>query len=607
MPRTGSNEVFISYARSSEAHARRIAELLQSVGLGVWWDDDLPAHRSYGDVIEERLRAAKAVLVLWSADAAKSQWVRAEADAARNAGTLVQISLDGMMPPMPFNQIQCAVLGNWDGNANAAGWRKVYDSVVELVGKTKVEAAAEARPAGLSICVLPFANVGNDTDQEYFSDGITEDLILGLSQISALSVVARNTSFTFKGRPVEITALAAQLRVSHIVEGSVRKAGNHIRITAQLIDARTGHHLWAERFDRELTDVFEIQDEISEAIVSKLKVKLLPGELGPPQHVPDAKAYEATLKARHCWNRGTEASLHEAVALFREAIAHDPDYARPYAGLADAFVLLGNYTFLEPEAAYAQAREAAERALSIDPELADAHASLGLIAFVHDWNAAQAERHLRTAVELDPALPMARHHLSRLLSAIAQHKDAIAQARAAAETDPLSLAASVQVANALDIGGQADEAVEVLEKALVLFPNEFRIYYKLVFVFASLGRAEESLAAAHDAVRVGERTMFALGALGYANATSGRTTEARAIAEEMEAAAADRYVCPFDIAAIYSAMGENDAAIRWLHKALEMRDHAMLFAAVDPALEQLRGDPRFADIVQQVWVSPSSG
>jgi len=604
--RTALNEVFISYARQTEAQARRIAEMLRSFGLSVWWDDDLPAHRSYGDVIEERLSAAKAVVVLWSADAVKSQWVRAEADAARNAGTLVQISLDGVMPPMPFNQIQCAAFDKWDGDANAAGWRKVYDSVVELVGKTKDEAAAEARPTGLSICVLPLANVGNDPDQEYFSDGITEDLILGLSQISALRVVARNTSFTFKGKPAEITTIAAQLRVSHFVEGSVRQSGNRVRITAQLIDASTGHHLWAERFDRELTDVFAIQDEISEAIVSQLKVKLLPGELGPPKHVPDAKAYEATLKARHCWNRGTEASLHEAVALFREAIAHDPDYARPYAGLADAFVLLGNHTYVEPETAYAQARKAAERALSIDPELADARASLGLIAFVHDWNAAQAERHLRTAVELDPASPMARHHLSRLLSATAQHDDAIAHARTAVETDPLSLAATVQVANALDIADRSDESLEVLEKALALFPNEFRIYYKLVFVFASLGRAEDSLAAAHDAVRVGGRTMFALGALGYANAIAGHSAEARTIAREMEAAAAKCYVCPFDIAAIYSAMGEKDEAIQWLHKALEMRDHAMLFAAVDPALEQLRSDPRFAEIVQQVWVSGGS-
>ncbi len=512
-----------------------------------------------------------------------------------------------MMPPMPFNQIHCAALNNWDGDANAAGWSKIYDSVVELVGRTKAEATAEARPPGLSICVLPLANVSNDPEQEYFSDGITEDLILGLSQISALSVVARNTSFTFKCKPVEITALAAQLRVSHVVEGSVRKAGNRVRITAQLIDASTGHHLWGQQFDRELTDVFAIQDEISEAIVSQLRVKLLPGELGPLQHVPDAEAYQATLMARHCWNRGTEASLHEAVALFREAIAHDPDYARPYAGLADAFVLLGNHTYVEPEAAYAQAREAAERALSIDPELADAHASLGLIAFVHDWNAAQAERHLRTAVELDPALPMARHHLSRLLSATAQHKDAIAQARAAVETDPLSLAAIVQVANALDLAGRPAEAAEVLEKALVFFPNEFRVFYKLVFVFASLGRAEDSLAAAHDAVRAGGRTMFALGALGFANASAGHIADARVIAGEMEAAAADRYVCPFDIAAIYSAMGENDAAIRWLHKALEKRDHATLFAAVDPALEQLRSDRRFADIAQQVGVSPRSG
>lgn len=294
------------------------------------------------------------------------------------------------------------------------------------------------------------------------------------------------------------------------------------------------------------------------------------------------------------------------MALFREAIAHDPDYARPYAGLADAFVLLGNHTYVEPEVAYRQAREAANRALAIDPRLADAHASLGLIAFVHDWNAGEAERHLRTAVELDPALPMARQHLSRLLSATGQHKDAIDQARASAEADPLSLAASVQVATALDLAGRSDEAVDVLEKALGLFPDEFRIYYKLVFVFASLGRAEDSLTAAHDALRVGGRSMFALGALGYANAVAGLKEEAQAIAREMEAVASQRYVCPFDIAAIYSALADHDAAIRWLHKALDMRDHAMLFAAVDPALGQVRGDPRFADIIRQVWNGPGS-
>jgi adenylate cyclase len=265
-------DVFISYARPDEAAAAQVADALRADGYQVWRDDELPAHRGYAEVIEERLKSAKAVVVLWSAEASKSQWVRAEADTARSAGTLVQATLDGGIPPLPFNQIQCADLNGWDGSAEAAGWRKLKASLVALAGTSPsaAEKAAVKRHA-LCICVLPFQNMSGDPEQEYFSDGISEDITTDLSKISALGVVARNTAFTFKGQSVDVAEVARKLGVSHVLEGSVRKAGGRVRINAQLIDGATGEHLWADRYDRDLEDIFAIQDEISKAIVQALR------------------------------------------------------------------------------------------------------------------------------------------------------------------------------------------------------------------------------------------------------------------------------------------------------------------------------------------------
>ena len=240
------SDVFVSYARSTEPQARDIAQALRAQGYSVWRDDEIPAHKPYAEVIEERLRASKAVLVIWSKDAAKSQWVRAEADAARELGTLVQVTVDGTMPPLPFNQIQCAALKEANGGFDGPGWAKLTASLAVLAMGD--EAAAASRPLvnsagpGKSICVLPFANMSGDAEQEYFSDGISEDITTDLSKVSALDVVARNTAFTFKGRSVDICEIARTLSVSHVLEGSVRKAGGRVRISAQLIDGKTGRH-----------------------------------------------------------------------------------------------------------------------------------------------------------------------------------------------------------------------------------------------------------------------------------------------------------------------------------------------------------------------------
>src|SRR5258708_3558463 len=238
----GMSDIFISYARSTEAQAQAVAEALRGLGYGVWRDDELPAHRAYAEVIEERLRSAKAVVVMWSAEAVKSQWVRAEANVARAAGTLVQLRLDNTVPPLPFNEIQCADLVGWTGDLGAHGWKKVAASVAELIGAIAAQPTPSPAVRKRSICVLPFANMSGDPEQEYFSDGISEDIITDLSKVSALEVCARNTAFTFKGKSMKVPDVARELGVSHVLEGSVRKAGGRARITPQLIDSSTPNH-----------------------------------------------------------------------------------------------------------------------------------------------------------------------------------------------------------------------------------------------------------------------------------------------------------------------------------------------------------------------------
>ncbi|MFP5328732.1 MAG: TIR domain-containing protein [Alphaproteobacteria bacterium] len=303
--------MFLSYARSSEEQATLVEHALQDAGYAVWRDTDLPAHLSYAEVIEERLKSAKAVLVLWSAEAAKSQWVRAEADAARELGTLVQSTVDGTVPPIPFNQIQCADLSGWTGEDNHPGWRKLKASVVALAGQAEGTAKSPRRHRQTtSICVLPFQNMSAEDVPDYFADGISEDITTDLAKLHALAVVPRKTAFKFKGQDVDPTEVAEKLSVAYVLEGAVRKAGDRVRITAQLIDGRTGDLAWSDRYYRDFTDVFAVQDEISKTIGEALVAELFPADSQP-----------ASVKA------GKAAKPAKAGTLASATAAAEPDSA----------------------------------------------------------------------------------------------------------------------------------------------------------------------------------------------------------------------------------------------------------------------------------------
>ena len=513
-------DVFVSYAREDEPQAKMVAEALRAHGYRAWRDDELPAHRTYAEVIEERLNAAAAVVVLWSEQAKKSQWVRAEADTARNRGTLIQATLDGTVPPIPFNQIQCADLKGGKSPSTAAGWSKLVGSVEALAGSasTPEAPAMRSRTHSASVCVLPFANMSGDAEQEYFSDGISEDITTDLSKVSALGVTARNTAFTFKGQAVDICDVATKLGVSHVLEGSVRKAGGRVRITAQLIDGASGDHIWAERYDRELDDIFAMQDEISKAIVEALKVKLLPEEKKAIESrcTCNADAYNLFLLARQQWITGAhgETSREESVIrLCDRIIAMDPTYSRAWAlkALAQTTLHFG-YGVGEDDGV-----AAADKALELDPNLAEAH-SVKARAALGRRDFAAAEKAVEAALSLAPEswevnkdaaavyiwehdfaravqyyekcvslVPEDLHSWDMLLMAYRALEDEPAQLRTAermlanaeamVERDPKNHYAYGRGANALVALDQLQRAQDWIERALLIAPENIDLRY----------------------------------------------------------------------------------------------------------------------------------
>jgi len=572
------SDVFISYARSTEPQARRIADALRALGHAVWRDDELPAHRPYADVIEERLQAAKAVVVVWSAEAVRSEWVRSEANRAREGRKLVQLSLDGARLPMPFDQIQCADLAGWGGEADAAAWRKVVESIQALVSadapyeppapdaRGHALAAAAPAPRPLAVCVLPFANMSGDAEQEYFSDGISEDIITDLSKVSALSVVSRNSAFQFKGLHVDVRQVARQLGVSHVLEGSVRRAGARVRITAQLIEAAVDSHVWAERYDRDLTDIFAVQDDISQAIVAALKLRLLPEEKTAitRRGTADAQAYDLYLMARQI-SVGDTADERGAAAMVRlceRAVQIDPDYAQAWALMALAQTTL-NIRFQHPQSGVA----AAERALAIDPDLAEAHAVVARhLAATGQPDAAQAA--LDRALALDPESFDVRAAAGFLYFREGRLAEAAAQYEKACSLSETSIGPAGMLLTCYF--GLGDHAARRRVAAMVL------------------ARAEAALAQNEHHVHALAWGVGALAALG--DGPRARAWMSRALLVEP-----DNHNMRYNLAcALTSDLGDIDAAVELLTPYLAKASPSEIgHMEIDPDLDALRLDPRF--------------
>ena len=567
-------DIFVSYARPDEPQAKRVAEALRNAGFSVWRDDQLPAHRAYADVIQERLTTSKAVIVLWSADAATSQWVRAEADVGRHARTLVQATLDDTIPPLPFNQIQCASLADWNGDGTAPGWRKLLESVAELTGTEPAAHEPTAQLCKHGICILPFANMSGDTEQEYFSDGISEDITTDLSKVSALHVIARNTAFTFKGQSLDVCEVARSLGVSHVLEGSVRKADTRVRISAQLIDGKTGSHVWAERYDRELTDIFAIQDEISKAIVDALKIKLMPSEKKAIEQrgTTNVEAYNLYLMARELWISGNYGDVRRDEIVIRtaeRALGLDPKYAQAWALLAIAQASLRYHHGRDVDDGLA----AAERALEIDPTLAAAYSVRARHVAEHG-DFARAEIEIRRGLELDPNSWEVNREAARLLMQLRRVDEAKRHYELAASLDENDFHSCMMLLTCAKAEGRQDKQPDIAKRML---ERSERVL------------AQDSLNA--SALGVSAAALTILGDLGRA-----KERIQRAMVVDP-----DNINMPYNFACMLANwVGDIDGALDMLEPMMSRQSRSLMITMLaDPDMDPLRDNPRFQTMVAE--------
>ena len=608
-------DIFLSYSRDDQATARLFAEGFERAGFTVWWDATLDAGEAYDQVTEKALKTAKAVVVLWSRKSVESRWVRAEATLADRNKTLVPVMIEHCERPIMFELTQTADLSHWTGDASDKAWQSYLAGLRRFVEKdslgvelpaevsqsrtrvphasSTLDSAVERAP---SIAVLPFANMSGDKEQEYFSDGLAEEIINALVQISGLRVIARTSAFAFRGQNTDIRRIAETLGVAHILEGSVRRSGNRIRVTAQLISASNGSHLWSERYDRELADVFAVQDEISAAISDALKVKLSPQAGAKPRHTPTLPAYEALLKARHFHWKITAASMDQAKLFYEQAIALDPKFALAHALYAD--YLFGRTTIgLSALREVAPViRALAQRALELDPSLADAHAPLCELAATHDYDWKEAGRRFALAAPGGQASPQV--HMScgwTYFMGAGRRNEAVEQLKLAVQGDPLHLTHRAILAMCLGAVGRYAEADELLRQSRDLDPNFFWTHYYLADLYTARQMYAEGLACAEKAFSLAPWYAASVGVYAGLLVRTGKPGRGREMVQAL--GAGEAYGASKGLAIFHTICGDIDLAADWYERAIEERDSFVVAFLQSAIGEPVRNSPRWSRLV----------
>lgn len=468
------------------------------------------------------------------------------------------------------------------------------------------ESSPEPDPG--SIAVLPFADLSPGRDQEYFGDGIAEELMGVLSRIEGLRVASRTSSFSLKGKGLDAREIGERLRVASVIEGSVRKSGDRLRVEARLVSARDGFHLWSDRFDAGAADIFAVQDSIAVSVARALEVRLTgdASEREPKGQTADHEAQDLYLKGRFAWNRRTREGLERAVIYFDSAAARDPGYARALVGLGDAYAVLGFYDYRPPSVAFPLAQEAARRALAIDSTLAEPHATLAYAALYHDWQWEEAERHFLHAIELDPGYPVAHQWYANYLTAMGRFEGAEREMRVASELDPLSMIAFAATGWVHYYAGEYERAIRQLQEAAERDPSFELAYLWSGQAHEALGRFDEAEALIRRTVDLSGGSAISRAALARVLALRGRTEESRRILEELEREGETAYVPSYEIARAHVGLGDPDGAVRWLERAFRERAHSMAFLRVDPQLEPLRGHSGFESLLRRVGLAEGS-
>jgi eukaryotic-like serine/threonine-protein kinase len=454
-----------------------------------------------------------------------------------------------------------------------------------------------------SIAVLPFENLSDDSDNTYFADGIQEEILTRLAKIGDLKVISRSSTRSYQRKPRNLADIAKQLGVATILEGSVRKAADRVRVNVQLISAQTNSHLWAETYDRKLTDVFLVETDIAETIADSLKAKLTPSERQAIAVRPTAnpEAYELYLKGRFLWNKRTGADLRKAIDYFNQAIAKDPNYALAHAGLADCYDLLHEYSDLSPKESYPKAKAAAIKALELDDTLGEAHTSLAYSLINYDWDWPGAQREYQRAIQLNPNYATAHQWYAECLSMLGRHVEAIAEIKRAHQLDPLSLIINQGVGGKYLYARRYDEAMAQFQRTLELYPHFPPTHQRLGWCYAQKRMYDEAITEMQRAVELSGNSTQMIAALGYAYAAAGRRDTAQGIIAELERRSKESYVDNYFVATIFAALGEKDEAFALLNKACAERSYWMPWINIDPQLDNLRSDPRFDALVQRVF------
>jgi adenylate cyclase len=570
-------DIFVSYARSDRARVAPLVAAIEAKGWSVWWDPEIAAGQQFDDQIDAELQAASAVLVVWTPTSVASRWVRGEARDAAERGILVPVRFEDARLPIDVRAIQTTDLDKWGEDPTSAPFQDLLRSLGSVIKRQRASAASTpSAPAPavsrVAICVLPFANMSGDQEQEYFSDGITEDIITDLSKVSALSVVSRNSAFMYKGKHVDVPKLARELKVGYVLEGSVRKAGGRVRITAQLVDGSSNDHLWAERYDRDLNDIFALQSEISEAIVKALKLKLLPEEKKAIEQrgTDNVEAYNLYLLARQSYITGHEADVRRVEAIIRlcnRAIEIDPKYSRAWALMA-----IGQMTLR-----FVHGRRGddglvpAERALALDANLAEAHAVKARIL-------AQHGRHDEAAAEIEVALRL----------------------------DPESYEVNRAAAYLRFRQQRLDEAVRYYEKAMALMETDLNSSSMLLTCYTALGNSQSARRVAQITLSRSEKilaqdpnngTAMAYGAV--ALAALGEAERAKDWIDRALLIDPDNMNARYNFAcSMTTYLNDPDSALKLLGPVFETLAIGFLnHAKADPDLDPLRGDPRFKAMV----------
>lgn len=453
-----------------------------------------------------------------------------------------------------------------------------------------------------SIAVLPFVNESGNADIEYLSDGISETLINSLSELEQLKVVARATAFRFKNRQSNPSDVGRELGVDTVLTGKVTSVGDTLIVQADLIDVSDGSQIWGERYTKKLADLISVPESISRGIITSLQPKLSSeaSKQFAELYAGSSHAYELDMKGRFFWNRRTEEGLRKGIEYFDQAIAEDPNYALAHVGLADSYNVMGFYTFLRPDESFPKAKVAARRALELNPDLAQAHNSLAYTALYYDWDFDTAEKEFRRAIELKPNYAVAHQWYGNLLTATGRWDEALQSFRRAHELDPLSQVITAVPAWTYYYSHDYDKAIEPCEKAIELDPNFALAHTWLGQAYERKGDHGKAIAEFKESLRISKGSTEVLALLAHTYAVSGDERQARMILDELIELSKQKYVSPYQLATVYTGLGETDLALKWLEKAYADRQHVMVFLNYDARLDSLRGDARFQDLVQRM-------